>query len=137
MIALVNQGDPRWHTPSTVISKSRCKFCETEDEIDRPLHICWIGAREDRYFCQVFWDPVEALYRAIRTEEAEDQMLGAGWRMRQASQGFKNYRASTLNASVVLYREESKVWATAHHIEEAEEFSRIDSAQCELYLMAT
>eukprot|EP00971_Amphidinium_carterae_P289694 5752314-Amphidinium_carterae.2 len=204
MIALMNQGnlpvpvgcDPRWHTPSAVISKSRCRFCETEDEIDRPLQLCWyehpqtgvkcgkrfcynthkrcgarvaynikppsrsgikdfpeclwckdhdsivlpvtkykhkIGAREDWYF----WDPVEALYRAIRTAEAENQMVGAGWRMRQASQGFKKYRASTLNASVVLYREESKVWAMGHHIEEAEEFSRIDSAQYELYLMAT
>eukprot|EP00971_Amphidinium_carterae_P245333 4872067-Amphidinium_carterae.3 len=36
-----------------------------------------------------------------------------------------------------LYREESKVWATGHHIEEAEGFSRIESAQYELYLMAT
>eukprot|EP00971_Amphidinium_carterae_P145373 2880627-Amphidinium_carterae.1 len=73
----------------------------------------------------------------MRTDEAEDRMVGAGWRMRQASQGFKNYRASILNASVVLYRVESKVWATGHHIEEAEEFSRRDRAQYELYLMAT
>eukprot|EP00971_Amphidinium_carterae_P313760 6236087-Amphidinium_carterae.2 len=49
MIALVNQGDipapvsfdPRWHTPSTVISRSKCGFCATEDEPDRPLHLCW------------------------------------------------------------------------------------------------
>eukprot|EP00971_Amphidinium_carterae_P350866 6491780-Amphidinium_carterae.3 len=112
-----------------------CLWCKAHESIVLPFakYKHRIGAREDWYF----WDPVEAHTRAMRTEKAERYMIGAGWGMRQASQGFKNYRASIFNASVELYREESKVWATGHHIEEAEEFSRIDSKQYEIYLRAT
>eukprot|EP00971_Amphidinium_carterae_P296190 5883482-Amphidinium_carterae.1 len=64
-------------------------------------------------------------------------MTKAGWRINRASQGFKNYRASTFNASVSLYREESMIWARGHHIAEAEEFAKIDSEQYVIYLKAT
>eukprot|EP00971_Amphidinium_carterae_P257429 5110419-Amphidinium_carterae.1 len=72
----------------------------------------------------------------MRQEGADDKMAGAGWRLNRASQGFKNYRASTFNASVVLYREESLVWALGHHIQ-AEEFAKVDSEQYVIYLKAT
>eukprot|EP00971_Amphidinium_carterae_P050787 1000059-Amphidinium_carterae.1 len=60
----------------------------------------------------------EAHARAMRQDGAEHKM--AGWRMNRASQGFKSYRVSTFNASVTLYRKESRVWANGHHIAEAE-----------------
>eukprot|EP00971_Amphidinium_carterae_P095465 1888789-Amphidinium_carterae.1 len=73
----------------------------------------------------------------MREEKAESKMTRAGWRMNQASQGFKNYRASTFNASMNVYKEESYNWARGHHIAEAEEFARIDTEQYVTYLKAT
>eukprot|EP00971_Amphidinium_carterae_P170740 3383810-Amphidinium_carterae.2 len=62
MIALVTQGevpppiDPRWHTPSAVISRQKCWFCGEEDQPDRPLQICWhenqaTGVKCGKRFC--------------------------------------------------------------------------------------
>eukprot|EP00971_Amphidinium_carterae_P148744 2949254-Amphidinium_carterae.1 len=73
----------------------------------------------------------------MEQEDAQRKMIGAGWRMNRASQGFKNYRVSTFNASVEIYKEESMVWARGHHIEEVEEFGIMDSEQYVIYLKAT
>eukprot|EP00971_Amphidinium_carterae_P067896 1343950-Amphidinium_carterae.1 len=73
----------------------------------------------------------------MRIEKAEAKMTGAGLRLNRASQGFKNLRASTFNASITLYKEESLLWARGHHIAEAEEFAKIDGEQYVIYLKAT
>eukprot|EP00971_Amphidinium_carterae_P227740 4517227-Amphidinium_carterae.1 len=73
----------------------------------------------------------------MRTEKAESKMTRAGWRLNHASQGFKNYRACTFNASVTVYKEESYIWARGHHIAEAEEFAKMDTEQYVVYLKAT
>eukprot|EP00971_Amphidinium_carterae_P222597 4418094-Amphidinium_carterae.1 len=112
-----------------------CLWCKTHESIILPVHKYKhkIGIREGWYY----WDPTEAHSRAMRIDGAEHKMIGAGWRMNRASQGFKNYRASTLNASVTIYKEESLVWANGHHIAEAEEFARIDSEQYVIFMKAT
>eukprot|EP00971_Amphidinium_carterae_P123083 2436926-Amphidinium_carterae.1 len=64
-------------------------------------------------------------------------MTRAGWRLNLASQGFKNYRACTFNASVTVYKEESLIWARGHHVPEAEKFAQMDTDQYTIYLKAT
>eukprot|EP00971_Amphidinium_carterae_P156466 3101624-Amphidinium_carterae.1 len=66
-----------------------CLWCKKHESIVLPVDKFKhkIGTREDWYY----WDPVEAHTRAMRLEGAEHKMIHAGWRMNQASQGFKNY----------------------------------------------
>eukprot|EP00971_Amphidinium_carterae_P041004 805297-Amphidinium_carterae.1 len=99
--------------PSGLKDFPDCVWCKKHDGILLPVEKFKIkvGTREDWYF----WDPVEAHTRAMRVEKAESKMTREGWRLNFASQGFKNHRACTFNASVTVYKEESLIWARGHH----------------------
>eukprot|EP00971_Amphidinium_carterae_P052617 1035735-Amphidinium_carterae.1 len=64
-------------------------------------------------------------------------MTKAGLRLNHALHKFKNYRASTFNASINVYKKESFIWAKGHHIAEAEKFAKMDTKQYVIYLKAT
>eukprot|EP00971_Amphidinium_carterae_P011390 224262-Amphidinium_carterae.2 len=62
MIALVSPGgvpanfDPRWEQPSAVVLRHRCFFCNTQDESNLPLQLCWhenttTGVKCGKRFC--------------------------------------------------------------------------------------
>eukprot|EP00971_Amphidinium_carterae_P003266 64345-Amphidinium_carterae.1 len=113
-------------SPSGLKDFPDCLWCKEHDHIVLPHegYKFKIGARED-------W------YQWVATRSKSAPNVAVGWRMKQTSEGFKNNCACTFRASVNIYKEESLFWARGHHIEDAEEFSRVDGEQYEVYLKAT
>eukprot|EP00971_Amphidinium_carterae_P316969 6301284-Amphidinium_carterae.2 len=94
-------------SPSGVKDFPDCLWCKDHEKIVLPQDpfMRKIGPRDDWYY----WDPVEQYQRAWKSEITSD--VAPKWRMRGESQGVRNYRDSVFKRSVMVYKEESLIWA--------------------------